>query len=152
MSIESLEIETICRNIIAAPTLELRDKIKKSGIDLSNVSYDLNQRNKIDILIDADYYWTFMTGKYKCLSPTVVLNETKFGWTLHRRFSNSFTYDISDSFTYDNSFSTYNISNSFTYDNSFSTYDICRKELNEYQNYSCCRNRYIEKKTSESTK
>ncbi|GIX68193.1 DUF1758 domain-containing protein [Caerostris extrusa] len=62
----------------------------KLGIDLSDVSYDLNQGNKIDILIGADYYWTIMTGKYKRLSPSVVLNETKFGWTLHGQFSNSF--------------------------------------------------------------
>ncbi|GIX82395.1 DUF5641 domain-containing protein [Caerostris extrusa] len=31
-----------------------------------------------------------MTGKYKRLSPTVVLNETKFEWALLGRFSNSF--------------------------------------------------------------
>ncbi|GIX75613.1 hypothetical protein CEXT_509381 [Caerostris extrusa] len=69
---------------MAAPTLELCDKIKKLGIDLSDVSYDLYQGNKIDILIGTDYYWTIMN------SPTVVLNKTKFGWTLHGQFSNSF--------------------------------------------------------------
>ncbi|GIY14947.1 hypothetical protein CEXT_440731 [Caerostris extrusa] len=61
MSIEALETETICPNIMAAPTLELRDKINKLGIDLPDVSYDINQGNKIDILIGADYYWTIMT-------------------------------------------------------------------------------------------
>ncbi|GIX67928.1 hypothetical protein CEXT_278801 [Caerostris extrusa] len=71
MSIEALETEIIYPNIMAAPTLELRDKIRKLGIDLSDVSCNLNQGNKIDVLIGADYYWTIMTGKYKCLSPTV---------------------------------------------------------------------------------
>ncbi|GIY93792.1 hypothetical protein CEXT_213931, partial [Caerostris extrusa] len=48
-----LEIETICPNIMTAPTLELRDKIKKLGIGLSDISYDLNQGNKMDILIGS---------------------------------------------------------------------------------------------------
>ncbi|GIY26633.1 hypothetical protein CEXT_698971, partial [Caerostris extrusa] len=86
MSIETLETETICPNIMAGPTLELRDRIRKLGINLSDISYDLDQGNKIDILMGADYYWTIMTGKYKRLSPTVVLNETKFGWPLHGQF------------------------------------------------------------------
>ncbi|GIY66990.1 hypothetical protein CEXT_521811 [Caerostris extrusa] len=46
MIIEALETETICPNIMAAPTLELRDKITKLGIDLSDVSRDLNQEIK----------------------------------------------------------------------------------------------------------
>lgn len=68
---EALETEKICSDIIHAPSSELYKKCRKLGIELSDVSDELNDwENKIDLLIGSDYHWSIMAGKYKCISPS----------------------------------------------------------------------------------
>ncbi|GIY31027.1 hypothetical protein CEXT_156391 [Caerostris extrusa] len=57
LNIEALEIVTICLYIMVAPTVELRNEIKKLGISLSDVSDNLTDGNKTDRLMGSDYYF-----------------------------------------------------------------------------------------------
>ncbi|GIX72706.1 hypothetical protein CEXT_705031 [Caerostris extrusa] len=81
----------LCLDTGSSRTFITRGLTRRLGLQITGqeelkfIAFGGKEDTQCRLLLDNHF-----AGKYKRLSPTVVLNETKFGWTLHGQFSNSF--------------------------------------------------------------
>ena len=83
MPVEALVVPLIC----APVANQIINDVQRSypllnGVDLADNS-DLSTSLEIDIMVGADYYWKFVTGKTTNISEDLRVVETKLGWVLN---------------------------------------------------------------------
>ncbi|XP_077533108.1 uncharacterized protein LOC144145394 [Haemaphysalis longicornis] len=84
LEIEALEVPEICKDLSPLTEQHAFQHMKDDQLSFADVAaFDIQPDPGINILIGADFYWTFVTGDIKRLNESLTAVNTAVGWTLH---------------------------------------------------------------------
>ncbi|XP_064475680.1 uncharacterized protein LOC135389574 [Ornithodoros turicata] len=84
----ALVVEQICAQNLEAPITVLHEEMQEHGLVMADSSTAINGE-QVAILIGADYYWDFATGRTHKLQNGVQAAETTLGWTLQGPYAHT---------------------------------------------------------------
>ncbi|XP_077548213.1 uncharacterized protein LOC144161022 [Haemaphysalis longicornis] len=82
VSIEALEVDTICSESIPVPEERVVREMNIMHIDTNALSVQGAEDKQIAVLIGSDYYWEIVTGAVRPVHGKLKAVETKLGWTV----------------------------------------------------------------------